>query len=114
LGIAAGLAAGARLYLVAIFGTLALGLVYIGLTYLKKEKRKFLLVLRYQSEHDDNVDVLLNNIKYKLKNKSVSNGAIEMTVEVNVKNNSTDIIKPFTSSEFINSAVLVEYNGDYA
>ena len=113
LGIAAGLAAGARLYLVAVLGTITLGLVYIALTYIKRDKRNFLLILRYPSDSDTDVELLLKPIKYKLKNKTVSNDATEMTVEVDVKRNDTGFIKPFTSSEFISSAVLVEYNGDY-
>ena len=113
LGIAAGLAAGARLYLVAILGTVTLGLVYIALTYIKKEKRNFLLILRYQSSTDKDVENLLKQIKFKLKNKTISNGLTEMTVEVNVKNNNTEFMEPFTSSDFISSAVLVEYSGDY-
>ena len=113
LGIAAGLAAGARLYFVAIFGTIILGLIYIALTKIKKEKRSFLLILRYQSDSDKDVEALLQSIKYKLKNKTISNGAIELTVEVDVKHNNTEFIKPFSSSDFISSAVLVEYNGDY-
>ena len=113
LGIAAGLASGARLYLVAILGTITLGLVYIALTYIKKEKRNFLLILRYQSDSDKDVVKLLQSIRWKLKNKTISNGAVELTVEVNVKRNNTEFIEPFSSSYFISSAVLVEYNGDY-
>ena len=113
LGIAAGLAAGARLYFVAVFGTIALGLVYIALTRIKKEKRKFLMILRYHTDSDKDVEVLLNTVRYKLKNKTISNETTELTVEVDVKNNDTGFMKPFSSSGFITNAVLVEYNGDY-
>ena len=113
LAISAGLAAGARLYLVAIIGTVALGLVYIAMTYLKREKRNFLMILRFPSDKEENTEELLDEISYKLKNKAYSNDEIELTVEVNVKRNHTDFMKPFTSSNFIDSAVLVEYNGDY-
>jgi Uncharacterized membrane protein len=113
LGISSGLAAGARLYLVAILGTVILGLVYIALTFSRKEKRNFLLILQYQTDHDEEVIELLRSLHYKLKNKTFSNGAIEMTIEVDVKRNQTEFTRPFTSSEFISNAVLVEFNGDY-
>jgi len=113
LGISAGLAAGARLYLVAILGTVAIGLVYVALTYFRREKRNFLLILRYQADSDKDVENLLQPLRCKLKNKTFSNGAVEMTVEVNVKRNNTEFMNPFTSAEFISNAVLVEYNGDY-
>lgn len=114
LGIAAGLASGARLYLVAILGTVAIGLVYIGMSYLRKEKRNFLLILQYGAESDKSVNELLESIKYKLKNKSVAGGSVELTVEVDVKRNDAEFMDTFTSSEFITSAALVEYSGDYS
>ena len=114
LGIAAGLSAGARLYLVAILGTVAMGLTYIVMSFLRKEKRNFLLILRYQVDKDKNVLKMLESIRgYRLKNKAFSNDTIELTVEVNVKRNHTDFLKPFTTSKMISSAVLVEYSGDY-
>jgi len=113
LGISAGLASGARLYLVAIVGTIILGLVYIGMSFLRLNKRKFLLILRYPSGKDSNVAQLLKALRYKLKNKTFSDDNVEMTVEVYVKENKTDFLQPFTSSKYISSAVLVEYNGDY-
>jgi uncharacterized membrane protein YhiD involved in acid resistance len=113
LGIAAGLASGARLYLVAILGTIAMCLIYIAMSYLRKEKRNFLLILQYRYEHDEQVSELLNAIRYKLKNKTVSGETVELTVEVHVKRNQTDFMKEFTSAEFVSGASLLEYNGDY-
>lgn len=113
LGISAGLAAGARLYLVAIIGTVGMSLVYIALSYLRKEKRNFLLILRYHIDEESNVTEMLESLRYRLKNKAYSKSEIELTVEVKVKRNQTDFMEPFAASEFISSAVLVEYNGDY-
>ncbi|MDR2570471.1 MAG: DUF4956 domain-containing protein [Oscillospiraceae bacterium] len=113
LAVAAGLASGARLYLVAIIGTVALGLTYIVLCSLRKDKRNFLLILRYQADQDAKIIEMIKTIRHKLKNKTYSNDTVELTVEVNVKNNQTEFMESFTSSEFISSAVLVEYNGDY-
>jgi len=111
--IAAGLAAGARLYLVAIVGTVAMCLVYIAFSYLRKEKRSFLLILKYSADDEKNVESLLEQLRYRLKNKASSNNDVELTVEVKVKLNDTEFLTDFTSAEFISSAVLVEYNGDY-
>lgn len=112
--IAVGVSSGARLYMVAVIGTLAVGFVYIVMTMLRKEKRTFLMILRYDASGEDKVGELLKNVRYKLKNKSVSREAVELTVEVRVVRNQTEFMNPFTSSEVISSAVLVEYNGDYA
>jgi len=113
IGISAGLAAGARLYLVALIGTISLLLVYVLLSYIRVEKKNFLLILRYADSEESNVSKLTKNLKHKLKNKTFSNGEVELTIEVYVKRNDTEFMSDFTSAEFISSAVLVEYNGDY-
>lgn len=111
--IAVGLTAGARLYPVALVGTVAVGLVYIGMTFLRKDKRNFLLILRYSPEGEDTVDGLLKNVRYKLKNKTQTKDFVELTAEVRVKGNDTTLLKPFNEAEAVSSAVLVEYTGDY-
>jgi len=91
----------------------AMCLTYIALSYLRKEKRNFLLILRYAAIHDASAAALLEPLRHKLKNKTVSGGEVELTVEVNVKKNQTAFMEPFTAAGYIDSAVLVEYNGDY-
>lgn len=111
--IAVGVATGARLYLVAIVGTVAVGLIYVVMTLLRKEKRTFLLILRYAASSEEKMEAVLKNIPHKLKNKSLSQESVELTVEVRVMRNQTEFMKPFTA-DLVSSAVLVEYNGDYA
>jgi uncharacterized membrane protein YhiD involved in acid resistance len=113
LGISAGLAAGARLYLVALLGTAVMCLVYVAMSYIRKEKRNFLLVLQYQADDDESVSDLLSSIRYKLKNKAVSNNNVELTVEVHVRSNKAEFMSSFTTADFVSSATLIEYNGDY-
>lgn len=111
--IAVGVATGARLYLVAIVGTVAVGFIYIIMTLLRKEKRSFLLILRYAASAEERVNSLLKKIPHKLKNKSLSQDSVELTVEVRVLRNQTEFMASFTP-DVVSSAVLVEYNGDYA
>ena len=111
--IAAGLTAGARLYTVAVFGTAVLGLVYILMHAVHKGRRVFLLILRYAAEAETAVVGLLAPLKGKLKNKSVSGGLTELTLEVRVKDGRTAFIEPLTAVPGVESATLVEYNGDY-
>ena len=110
---AAGLTAGARLYTVAIFGTAVLGLVYILMNYARKEKRVFLLILRYATEVDAAVAALLTPLKGKLKNKSCRNGLTELTLEVRLKNSRTVFLETLAAAPGVETATLVEYNGDY-
>ena len=111
--IAAGLTAGARLYTVAIFGTAVLGLVYILMNYARKEKRVFLLILRYATEVDAAVAALLTPLKGKLKNKSCRNGLTELTLEVRLKTAGPFFLETLAAAPGVETATLVEYNGDY-
>jgi hypothetical protein len=114
LGISAGLTTGARLYLVAIVGTVAVCLIYIAMSFLRKEKRSFLLILQYQADQDKQVMDLVKNLRYKLKSKMISDSTVELTIEVKVKKDNTEFMSELTSSKAVNSATLIEYNGDYA
>ncbi|MDR1778048.1 MAG: DUF4956 domain-containing protein [Desulfovibrio sp.] len=112
--IAAGLTAGAKLYLVAVFGTAAVGLTYIAMTFMRKDKRTFLLILRYLPQAEDDVAALLRKTRHKLKNRSVTRDVTELTLEVRPARGDAGFMAPFTSAGFIESATLVEYNGDYS
>ncbi len=111
--IASGLTAGAGLYFAAIFGTVLIAVIYIGFSLLKKQKRSYLLILRYAESAEANVNAVLGGIKYRLKNKTKSGGAYELTVEVKVKNNDTSSVSRFQEIEGMSSVTLLEYSGDY-
>ncbi len=112
-GIAAGITAGAQLYWVAIIGTVAIAVIYILLTIFKKERKSYLLIVRYTAENELNVNGILGAIKYKLKNKTQTGDRIELTVEVKIKNNDTSYISRFNAIEGVESVTLLEYSGEY-
>lgn len=112
-GIAAGITAGAQLYMVAIIGTVIIGVIYILLTIFKKERKSYLLIVRYTAETEVNVNGILGAIKYKLKNKTQTGSSIELTVEVKIKKNDTSYISRFNAVEGVESVTLLEYSGEY-
>ena len=112
-GIAAGITAGAQLYWVAIIGTVVIAVIYILLTIFKKERKSYLLIVRYTAENEVNVHGILGAIKYKLKNKTQTGNSIELTVEVKIKNNDTSYISRFNAVEGVESVTLLEYSGEY-
>ena len=79
-----------------------------------RDARTFLLILRYAPEADGQVSALLQKLKCKLKNKSVSRGVTELTLEVKVKKGRIEFMDAFTAADFVDSATLVEYNGTYS
>ena len=112
-GIAAGLTAGAQLYWVAIIGTVCIAVIYILLTIFKKERRSYLLIVRYIASEEVNVNGLLGNIKYKLKNKTRTGDRIELTIEVKIKNNDVSYVSRFNEIEGVESVTMLEYSGEY-
>ena len=112
-GIAAGLTAGAQLYWVAIIGTVCIAVIYILLTIFKKERRSYLLIVRYIASEEVNVNGLLGNIKYKLKNKTRTGDRIELTIEVKIHHNDVSYVSRFNEIEGVESVTMLEYSGEY-
>ncbi len=112
-GIAAGITAGAQLYFVAIIGTVVIAVIYILLTLLKKERRSYLLIVRYTAANEVNVNGLLGNMKYRLKNKTQTGERIELTIEVKIKNNDVSYVSRFNEIEGVESVTMLEYSGEY-
>lgn len=112
-GVAAGLTCGAGLYFVAIIGTVFIGVVYIAASFIKKNRRSYLLVVRYNISAEDNVKAMLGAIRFKLKNKTQINDRVEITVEVKIANNDTSQVSRFQSIDGVDSVTLLEYSGEY-
>ncbi|MCM1055871.1 MAG: DUF4956 domain-containing protein [Bacteroides sp.] len=112
-GIASGLTCGAGLYFVALVGTAVIAVVYIILHFCKKEKKSYLLIVRYSEQAEEQIGVLLSAMKYKLKSKILSDSETELTVEIKVKNNDTSDAARFKTVKGVNGVTLLEYNGEY-
>lgn len=112
-GVAAGLTAGAGLYFVAIIGTVVIAVIYIALTMTKKERKSYLLIVRYNEVAETNIEALLGNLKYKLKNKTQTAESIELTIEIKVKSNDTTQLSRFKAVDGVETVTLLEYSGEY-
>lgn len=112
-GIAAGLTCGAGLYFVALVGSAVIAVIYIILHFCKKEKKSYLLILRYSEKAEEQVNALLGGMKYKLKSKTLTDGETELTVEIKINNNDTSDAARFKTVEGISGVTLVEYSGEY-
>ena len=112
-GVGAGITAGAGLYFVAIIGTVFVAALYIILTLIKKERRCYLLVVRYGTDAESNVNALLGTLRYKLKNKTQINDRVELTIEIKSANNDTTQLSRFKAIDGVDSVTLLEYNGEY-
>ena len=114
-GISAGIMAGAGLYLIAIIASILLGVLYfIGYLFGFKSKSKYLLVLKYESNNESEVNKLLKSLpKHKLKTKTSAKKVTEVTYEVEVKNEDTKFMNNFLNDENILVASLVSYQNEF-
>ncbi len=119
-GISAGIMAGAGLYLIALIASLGIGILYF-VTYLMgfKVANRYLLVLKYDaSAHNDVVRKLKTLKKFKIRSKSIFGSQIELSLEVDLKENSrgsidTSIVDGFSSMDGVANASLIAYQNDF-
>ena len=108
--IAAGLTAGARLYLVAIAGTLIVNLVFI-ISYLALSgNTAFLLVIRYTDEAQKALEEALSGYKLQFKSKIRNNKTTEETYALSLRNDSREFVNTLSSIPGVENVVLVQYN----
>ena len=102
---------GAGLYLMSFLCTIVIGIIYILLVSFKSTKRVYLLIVKYNNESNESVQRILNSISHILKNKTVLNGKIELTLEIKVKEENTAFVTQLSELQGVYSAALVEYTG---
>ncbi len=112
--IAAGITLGARLYTVALLGSLAIGAFLLVWNLFKsKNNFPFVLVIRFEEECKKEVQSILRKMPQgKLKSKIVSQGTIELTIEMNIRESEAGMIDAFSAIPGVHDASLISYKGD--
>lgn len=114
--IAVGIANGAGLILLAVTGSLIIGIIIIIVCRFDKFGNPYLLVVTCKDEIiEDKINSMIEDTykKFKIKSKIVSEAGIEATYEVRIDENDTTIVNRISGIEGVNNAVLVSYNGDF-
>jgi len=111
--VAAGLTCGAGLFAPGLVGTAFVAVLYMFLTFMKKERRNYLLIIRYGEDAESGVYALLDAMKYKLKSKTSSDGETELTIEIKIKQNDADSLSRFKAVNGVTTVTLLEYTGEY-
>ena len=111
------LGAGSGFYFVAILGSLAIGaFVYIMYLLRGSGNYAYLLIVRHDFESTNEVTYALRKLPKgsRLKSKTVSGTGIEVTMEVRLSGENTNIVTELLRIEGVFDATLVSYQGDYA
>ena len=114
--IAAGIVLAAGLIPLAVFGSLFIGIIILIFANRKDMTNPFIVVLGCDGQKSEEaaLDFLQKHTRRcVIKSKTARKGAVELNLEVRLRNTNTDFINQLTEIDGVQSAVLVSYNGDY-
>lgn len=115
--ISVGIVLGAGLIPLAIIGSIFIGIIMLIFINKKMADSPYVLVVNCKNDKTEkNVISLINGSVKKnvIKSKTISPTAgIEMTIEVSLKDDTTDFVNSISNIDGVSNVVLVSYNGDY-
>ena len=114
--IGAGIILAAGMIPLAVISSVVIGLILLFFVNKKSHTHPYMVVLNCVN-HDAEIKATEFLKKYvtrcTTKSKSAVKGALEMNIEVRLKEDNTDFINILSEMPGVNSAVIVSYNGDY-
>lgn len=114
--IAIGIVLAAGMILLAVIGSVIIGLVLLVFVNRKSHCNPYIVVLSCTDSMAEKkaLDFLSEQVqKSVIKSKTATKGLIELNLEIRMKQDNTDFINTLSEMDGINSAVLVSYNGEY-
>ena len=114
--IGAGIILAAGMIPLAVISSVVIGLILLVFVNKKSHTHPYMIVLNCDG-HDAETkakEFLVKTVRRTtVKSKSAVKGAIELNIEVRLKDDNSDFINELSEIPGVNSAVLVSYNGDY-
>ena len=114
--IAVGIVLAAGLIPLAVIGSLLIGVILLIFVNRKTHSNPYIAVISC-TDHASELqvhDYLKSQVlRLVVKSKTAQKNAVELNLEVRLKDDNTDFINTLAQMEGVNSAVLVSYNGDY-
>ncbi|WP_313800169.1 DUF4956 domain-containing protein [Cytobacillus sp.] len=112
--ITAGIAIGANVYPVAIFGSIFISIAVFSLSKKKWKDETYLLVIHYDEKAYEEIKAQLVKYNYDLKSKIVRNNWTELTLKIKLKVDNTAFVHKLSNLDGVKDVSLVQYSGDYA
>lgn len=114
--IAAGIVLAAGMIPLAVVGSVIIGVILLVFVNRKSHCNPYIVVLSCADSAAEKkaVDYLAGNVqKCVVKSKTATKDLIEVNLEIRMKEDNTDFINALSAMPGVNSAVLVNYNGEY-
>lgn len=112
----AGIVTGAGFFMLAVIGSVVVGLILFFFVKGGSVESPYLLVVNCDSDATEQlVHKQIGSLvkRYNVKQKSVTQGNIEMTLEVRLRDETGRFINQLTELSGVRNAVLISYSGDY-
>ena len=114
--IAVGIVLAAGLILLAVAGSVFIGVVLLIFAQKKTVDSPYILIVHCkngQIEKQTKEFVKAHVKRINVKSKSVTGGQVELNYEVRLQNDDCDFVNELEAMEGVSRVVLVSYNGDY-
>ncbi len=114
--IAVGIVLAAGMIPLAVMGSVVIGVILLLFVNRKSHVNPYILVLQcadHEAETDAMAYLTPHTRRCVVKSKSAQKGAVELNLELRLKDDNTDFINSLAELPGVSSAVLVSYNGDY-
>ncbi|MCI9643223.1 MAG: DUF4956 domain-containing protein [Oscillibacter sp.] len=114
--IAVGIVLAAGLIPLAVFGSVVIGFMLLVFVNRKSRCDPYIAVLQCDGQESEAraEDFLRQNTwRCVVKSKTVQKDAVELNLEIRLKDENTSFVNALTDLPGVRSAVLVSYNGDY-
>jgi uncharacterized membrane protein YhiD involved in acid resistance len=114
--ISVGIVIGAGLIPLAVFGSLFIGIILVLFVNKKSTDNPYILVVNCADDKSEArvVKAVSESVKkHMLKSKTVSKNGVELTLEVRLKDMTTQFVNKISDIEGVSNTVLVSYNGEY-
>lgn len=114
--IAVGIVLAAGLILLAVAGSVFIGVVLLIFAQKKTVDSPYILIVHCENgqiEKQTKEFVKAHVKKINVKSKSVTGGQVELNYEVRLQNDDCDFVNELEAMEGVSRVVLVSYNGDY-
>ncbi len=114
--IAVGIVLAAGLIPLAVFGSVVIGIMLLVFVNRKSRYDPYIAVIQCDGQESETraADFLRQNTRRcVVKSKTVQKDAVELNLEIRLKDENTDFINGLADLSGVRSAVLVSYNGDY-
>ncbi len=114
--LAAGIVIGAGMIPLAVIGSILIGVILTLFANRKHSESVYMLVVHCVDEKAEAaVDAILDNsgLFHKIKAKTVTQDSLELSIELRLKDASTQFVSAISAVDGVRSASLVSYSGEF-